>query len=226
MIDWPDDLLRAGEWALNYTPRTLAGAAAIDSSSQVGSSGQGIWTGAINNILVESNAQIRAWRRLQAQCEGRLGKIRIFLGDWERVLQPFLADTSDALDPVAHSDGAFFSDASGYVSSGLIDITATSAANEGDATLAVTIAAADTIEPGMYFSIGDNLYKVKTATYATATTATLTFVPGLRANVAAGAWINFETPRVLMRLATDRELDATFQPPFYTKPSVNFVEAL
>ena len=226
-LTWPYDTLKPGGMAVNITARTLTGAASLDGSSQITSGGPGIWRVTLENIPVATTAQVLKARAIAAYAQGRLNTFLIPLREWEGHLLP-LPDGVDTTiyDPVPHSDGSYFSDGTGYAIANVIETTATSAAIVGATSLTLTIGEAGTISAGMHFSVGDTLYRVSRITYASDTSATLYFFPGLRAAVAAGDIIDFDNPRVAVRLATDTELDLALTAPFRGAISPNFVEAL
>jgi hypothetical protein len=222
-LRWPVPVLRPRDVAFDIAPRTLAGASSIAGARQVVSSSAGIWTATFANILVRDRDQVNAFRAIAAILEGRLNPVLV---PFCRAYQPAIATADMALlDPVPHSDGAYFSDGTGYVGSAS-DITLTDGIAAGATSAAITINNAATLEPGQVFSIGERAYRIRSAIYASATVATVAFSPPAREAAAAGVQIEIDNPVIRMRLASDGEMDLMLDGRRRATPTVNFIEDL
>lgn len=221
-ITWPVGVLRPRNVSFDIYPRSISGPTSVSGKTQVVSSDAGIWRITFSDITVRNRAEVLAWRGVDALLEGRLNPILV---PFCRAYQPVPDGAVDAglYEPVPHDDDAFFDDDTGYVGT-VIDVTAAEAATAGATSLAVTIDYADMIVPGQPFSIGERAYRVRTITYTTSTTATITFRPPLRDDVESGAELNFDNPVCRMRLASDAEMSLMLNGRRRSTKTVNFVE--
>lgn len=217
---WPEGVLRPQNVAFDLAPRTLSGPASISGAVQVVASDAGIWTATFSGVVINSRDRVLAWRGIAALLEGRLGSILVPLC---RGYQPLLPAWQGLYEAVPHSDNAFFSDGSGYVSQ-VIDVALAGSVAARATSANIAIGLADTIQPGQHFSIGERLYRVKTFAYTSETTAAITFRPPLRGAASLGDRLEFDDPVVRMRLATDQEMNLDLQLRRFASPTVQFVE--
>lgn len=122
-----------------------------------------------------------------------------------------------------HSDDALFDDGSSYVSFPII-IEAAADALAGAASISVSKILAGRIDPGMDFSIGHRLYRVRKIESQSSVAAVLKIWPTLREDVAEGEALDFYRPVCKVRLATDREMNLSLELGRYDTPSVQFIE--
>lgn len=219
-IRWPEQVLRPQNVAFDIASRSLSAPASMTGAVQVVSSDAGIWKATFGNVLVRGRNHVLAFRGIANLLEGRLGKILVPLC---RGYQPLLPAWQPLYEPVPHSDGAFFSDGSGYVSQ-VIDVTLAGSAAARAVSAIVNIAVADTLQPGQHFSIGERLYRLRTVNYISQTTAAITFRPPLREAASTGVRLEFDDPVCRMRLATDAEMDLELALRRFGAPTVSFVE--
>lgn len=130
---------------------------------------------------------------------------------------------------VMHTDDVPFASGVGY-HVGVIDATLSVAALLGATSIKVDIAYGGDLQGGEHFSINhpvlrDRLYRVRTVKDNGDGTWNVTITPPLRADTPAGIFLNFESPKVVMRLATGNAMDATFESPNVSRPTVNFIES-
>jgi hypothetical protein len=224
-IRWPDEVLRPTNVAFDLDSRSLAGPASVSGATQVVASEAGIWKATYGNIVVKSRRAVLAHRAIAALLEGRLGSILVPLcrGYGPSSGAVLTADEEALFAQVPHSDDALFDDDTGYVGS-LTDVVLAADAAVRATTLMVTVNyAADDIQPGMHFSLGERLYRVRTFD---ADTGTMTIRPPLREAVTAGDVLNFDDPVCRMRLANDDGLDLELALRRFSSPSVQFIEDL
>lgn len=222
-IRWPDEVLRPQNVSFDLDSRSLAGPASVSGATQVVASDAGIWKATFGSVIVKSRQAVLVHRALAALLEGRLGSILVPLC---RAYGPssdaVLTDDEELLfAEVPHSDDAFFDDDTGYVGS-LTDVVLAANAAVRATTLVVTVNyAADDIQPGMHFSLGERLYRIRTYD---STTGVMTIRPPLREAVTAGDALNFDDPVCRMRLANDDGLDLELALRRYGTPSISFIE--
>ncbi len=220
-VHWPCHVLKPRDVSFDIAPRSLAAPAALSGFGQVVASDAGLWKATFANIVVRSRQTVLAFRALGTLLEGRVNPVIVPLC---RAWQPIVPGVEEA-DPVPHSDGAFFSDGTGYTT-GTMSVQTTAAASVGAVSIPIALGWPAEIEAGQHFSIGDRLYRIRSVTWASDLAATLTFRPPLRDFVALGAYLEFDDPVCRMRLATDREMDLTLELHRFGQPTVNFVEDL
>lgn len=220
-VFWPMDLLIPQKVRFDIAPRSLSGPAAISGFSQVVSSDAGIWLATFSDIPVKTRAEVNTWRAISALLEGRTGSLIVPLSTpW--LYQP--SYTGEWETSVPHSDDSYFSDGTGYLSSdNVIYFTSAAALRATSATVTIDQAPND-MQPGQHFSINDSLYRLKTVVYSSATSATITFTPPLRAAAAALTELEFDRPTCTMRLATDNEMDLPLDIGRWGNPSINLIE--
>ncbi|MBZ9888129.1 hypothetical protein LB559_09275 [Mesorhizobium sp. BR1-1-3] len=222
-IRWPCEVLRPQNVSFDLDSRSLAGPASVSGATQVVSSDAGIWKATFGSVIVKSRQAVLVHRALAALLEGRLGSILVPLC---RAYGPssgavLSADQQALFAQVPHSDDAFFDDDTGYVGS-LTDVVLAADAALRATTLTVTVNyAADDIQPGMHFSLGERLYRIRTFD---ADTGVMTIRPPLREAVTAGEHLDFDDPVCRMRLANDDGLDLELALRRFGSPSISFVE--
>lgn len=221
-IRWPVQVLPPRRVAFDIAPRSLSTPANVYGIGQVVAQDAGIWRATLGDIHVRGSSAVVTYRGIATMLEGRVGTILVPLC---RGYQPVPDGVDPSVPAVPHSDGAFFSDGSGYASS-TIDIVTSGSAALRATTLSVSITYAGTLEPGQHFSIGERLYRIKSVEYASASTATLTIRPPLREAVASGVHLEFDDPVCRMRLASDTEMDLSLDMRRFSNPTVNFIEDL
>lgn len=221
-IRWPCEVLRPQNVAFDIDSRSLAGPASVSGATQVVASDAGIWKATYGNIIVKSRNAVLAHRAIAALLEGRLGTILVPLC---RAYGPSSGAVSDQsfFARVPHSDDAYFDDDTGYVGS-LTDVVLAADAAVRATALTVTVNyAADDIQPGMHFSLGERLYRVRTFD---SSTGTMTIRPPLREAVTAGDRLEFDDPCCRMRLANDDGLDLELSLRRFGSPTIQFIEDL
>lgn len=192
--------------------------------------GGGIWKATLGNVGLWNSDKRRAWRSLSAICDGGAQPIVLTVnetldGPWPLVGGSPLTD----LGSTSHSDGSFFDDGTGYESS-VIDISVAGDTALRSTLMTVNLVVGSGLQGGEYFAIDHvdlrwRLYRVATAVDNGDGTWNVGFRPPLRAAVADGTRLEFDNPKCVMRLATPDAMDATFQTPFLSDPSVSFIEA-
>lgn len=228
---WPIDVLRPQTTNIHLAPRTLAGAASVSGRTQISATGAGIWAAEYASVFIYDRNTVLCWRAVKGYLEGRLNVIDVPLYDYEMLYAPIATDLDwqALLAAVPHSDGAYFSDGSGYAIGEITDITASASAALRATSMTVTVTYGPTLQPGMVFELthatkGPRWYEV---TGYDSTTGILTFMPPLREAIASGDRLKFTNPKCRMRLAQDDTmmLELRGGTP-YGRPSVKFVEAV
>nr|WP_275448477.1 hypothetical protein [Mesorhizobium sp. IRAMC:0171] len=217
--------MRPRDVLFEVSPRTLAAPASVSGATQTVASDAGLWKATYSNLIIRERNHVLAFRAIANLLEGRLGSIVIPLC---RAYQPLpdgftSTETAALLDGVPHWDDAPFGDDSEY-EGGTMSVELSSGISARAVSANIVVNYGGTIEPGQHFSIGERLYRVRTITYTTPTTAAITFRPPLREAAAAGAILDFDDPVVRVRLASDDAMDLDLSGRRFANPSVSFIE--
>lgn len=192
--------------------------------------GGGLWKASLNGVALRTADHVRAWRALAAICDGGVQPVVVPMCDGRHIPAPEVNGVRVAsLDVVPHSDGATFSDGSGYASS-VVEASLAVAAVLRATSLTVTLTAGSALRGGEYFSIDHadlrwRLYRVRTAVDNGDGTFAVTIRPPLRAAVTAGSVLEFDRPKCVMRIASADAMDLMLEQRRRGRPSVSFVEA-
>lgn len=222
-IRWPDDVLRPQNVSFDLDSRSLAGPASVSGATQVVASDAGIWKATFGSVVVKSRQAVLAHRAIAALLEGRLGSILVPLcRSYGPSSGAVMSEDEKALfAQVPHGDDSFFDDGTGYVGS-LTNVVLAANAAVRATTLMVTVNyAADDIQPGEHFSLGERLYRIRTYD---ATTGAMTIRPPLREAVTAGDRLEFDDPVCRMRLMNDDGMDLELALRRFGNPTVQFIE--
>src|SRR5690606_26964429 len=190
-ILWPRSVLKPKRDPFNIAPRTLAGPSSVSGVTQVTASDAGIWKATFSDIIIRRGSpSVLAFRAIANLLEGRL---RPILVPRCCAYQPFDPDGNGAADKVPHSDTSPFSDG-GLYRSRSIDIRLTSNIPLRGTTANISLVTAGQLQPGMDFSIGERMYRIRTVQMTGANTATITFRPPAREAAPAGSDMEFDYP--------------------------------
>jgi len=221
-ILWPRSVLKPKRDPFNIAPRTLAGPSSVSGVTQVTASDAGIWKATFSDIIIRRGSpSVLAFRAIANLLEGRL---RPILVPRCCAYQPFDPGGNGAADKVPHSDTSPFSDG-GLYRSRSIDIRLTSNIPLRGTTANISLVTAGQLQPGMDFSIGERMYRIRTVQMTGTNTATITFRPPAREAAPAGSEMEFDYPVCRMRLASDSEMDLDLDLiSQWSFPTVNFIE--
>lgn len=200
IINLPCDLFgpQVSDWILNVRGR--AANDGVTGAGQVIYGNQPRWEATLKLAGVRRE-RVLTWRSIRAQMRGRLNILRVCVCDRWRPTNAQLGLPGSGSGGVPHSDGAFFSDGSGYVvAPTIIPSTNIIAGNE---TMTVNVSSVkDSIRPGHFFSHNDWLYQV-TGVTGTLPVRTIAFEPPLRRTIMAGTSINVGEAYSLMAFVDD-----------------------
>lgn len=230
IVHWPEKILKPQTISVDLAHRNLRSPSAANGFTQVVSNSAGIWKVSFSNIPVYSAQMIKCWRAIDTLTEGQLYPLSIPVFDHPR--SPSSTDDYGSNlyrfynNPVPHSDGAFFSDGSGYVSTWTLVFAAT-AGTVGATTVSVLKSPPlATLEPGQRFSINDRLYQIQRITSQEDTTATFTVRPPIREAFSIGSRLEFDVPRLRVKLMSDTAMNIPLNFNQQTFPTLDFIEDL
>lgn len=225
-IMWPDKMLKPQAINVDLSHRSLRGPSAASGFTQVVSNSAGIWKVTFSQVPVTNPAKVRLWRMIDAQSQGMLNPISIPIYEEGRNLFAMNSTgTNIHRNNVLHADQTYFNDGTTYLS-GFMSASAQNAQNVGRTGLQITKHADFTLVPGLRFSINDKLYQIASVSSQSSNFATVQIYPPLREAVQKGERIEFDHPRIRVRLASDNEMRLTLSANQMSFPTINFIEDL
>jgi hypothetical protein len=229
-ITLPPNLLRARsvEWNLKGTV-TSGGQTGTGAQTLVRSDGGGLWFASDNDNLYYRKDHIATMRAVRALSNGGSTPIIVPRTD---ILQPWPIVDGKPLKSyasISHSDGALFSDSSGYTQPVIIAQVA-AAADLRAVTLAIILIYGSALRGGECFSInhptkGWRLYEIFSVELDESGNSIVQFSPPLREAVEVGDPVEFDNPRCLMRAASPSSLDMKLESFSRTMQTMQFIEA-
>jgi len=188
--------------------------------SDVISGDAGFWRATYASVIVTSRDRVIVWRALAAKLQGRLNPILV---PYCSAYQPIMKGVS--VSSVPHDDGTTFDDGTGYAGNKThVFLTADVPVRAVSCT--VNVVAADTIQPGQVFSLGERLYQITDIVDVSGSTKQISFLPPAREAVPADTELEFTNPVCRMRLASDDAMAIDLDLNKRGFPTVDFVEDL
>lgn len=158
-----------------------------------------------------------AYRALLGWFEGRTNLVRVPVFDQ----QNSASGEELGIGVVPHSDGAYFSDGSGYAVIDIADVFATGV--QGARTLDIDFGAyGEALQAGQYFGLADDLHLATFVSWS-GTVATVRFTPSLRRDFAAEP-VKLR-PTIIMRKADDDGGEHNLSYGRWAAPSLDLIEA-
>ncbi len=207
MLAWPWDLFPPASERFRLGAVTITGGVSVGGQVRMSrTDGGGLWVCEAGEIDLFGRSTIKTARALEAQMDG--GCTPIVVPAFEYPFQPRVDDTVSV--GVGHSDGSTFSDGSLYASRAMEAVLAEAAALRATRLIVMPIRLGP-LEGGERFTIdhptrGPRLYTIATvAAPDEAGAVEITIRPPLREAASAGADVDFDHPRCVMRLANPNE---------------------
>lgn len=159
---------------------SVGGGRSLTGTLQQVSPDSGFWMFNFKGIWIRTNAQVLEWRRIATVIQGRLGTINLPVYDSKRAPWP------------------------GGVPGAPITCTVVNPVAVGATSAVLNMAVGADPEPGMFFSVGERLYNIATATASSGDMFNITFLPNVRDAISGGATVEFAHPICRCRLTEDR----------------------
>jgi hypothetical protein len=231
MINWPTKLAPR-DLSANINPRNTKGTTNSEGVTQSISGRSAIWMVKYKGVAVPPS-KVKLWRAIQIQAEGTVNPLVIPLYEPNRAPvasgAPAFGIWGDQRRStgkgIPHSDGTFFSDGTGYAPGGAGG-TLNAPIPRGGVTATIAMGKKK-LEAGTIFSIGVRAYMVKEVlTVSYDGIHYIKFGPNAREAVASGSHVEFDEPRLKVRLASDTEMDIELMLGRWGFPDVSFIEDL
>ena len=159
---------------LELNARGRAGADSITGAGQVVYGVKPRWEGAVT-FHRGGRDDILAWRAVLSKLRGRVNVLRMPLLDPLRPSNADIGLPENSIVPTPHSDGAYFSDGSGYALVPTANVGAAVAVGANSLSYDATVIG-DALQPGQFFSVDDWPYRVTSIAGSGANT-TIEFEP-------------------------------------------------
>ncbi len=229
---WPIDLFQATTFDASLQGRIVTGGMSVSGISQVvRTDGGGLWRLSFSGIFLRSADMVRAWRAWEGILDGGAQNVIVPICDLRHGPRPIVGGVPLAPGAtVPHSDDAYFSDTTGYVSP-LIEAETVGTAVLGATTIVIDVTVGELLRGGEHFTLDhptreERIYRVVKVTSAVGTVQTVQIRPPLREATTDGMVVDFDRPRCVMRLATPDSMALPLQlGRFGTGLSVSFVES-
>ncbi len=193
-ILWPTTL-RPAQILANPVPFTRSGGRSLGGLERVTRTDRGWWSIQYKGVLLQSAASRRLWNATRVSVNGMAESLAIPV--WSH-------------------------DANGADSG--IEVTLATAASIGDTQVVLSLGDGIDDLSGVRFSFEHALYETGIAIDVYDDQWIVPIFPALRADIAADAALEFDLPTCLVRLASDREMDASLTAGQVDRADVSFVE--
>lgn len=225
---FPRSLLQAltVEWniASGSTTPGQSGAGAFNFQSTAGG---GLWIAKMNLIRLMTRDNVAAYRAFRIIADGGVGMLEI---PREDILQPWMVNGVEAgpYPPIPHSDGAYFSDGSGYYQP-YIRAWSVGGAAQGATSMTVRFDRGGPLRGGEPFSIKHTTqhwrhYEIGKVLIDGDGYSEINFRPRLREAIVDATRIEFERTRCVMRLFSADSMNFTLETKPLPRPTATFVE--
>lgn len=225
IIDWPLAALRPQNALVPYLEQNIASSGStLTGQERLVASDAGRWRYGFS-VPVRNRHQAVAWRALVSLAEGRGNLIRVPVcggGSSAHGLDMPLASHPSG---VRYSNGTRHQGGQGFAQSGLT-ATVAALAPAGATSARLTLQRPAVLHAGFYFSDGDRLYAVKTATLVSGSTWDVTFLPRLRASLQPATEVGFDRLYCVMRIASEDMLRVERELLRFSQIDIEFIEAL
>lgn len=225
IVDFPGGIPRGDRTDPQLIANNRSGGMSINGFEQVIGSLSQRWEWSISFPIFKPY-HMRGMRAFLAETQGRFNYVRIRLCDLYRMNRIEMGAIPGITGnySVPHSDGAYFSDGSGYhVAGGMTPISGAIA----EGATSMMIDPGFRIIPGTFFSINEWLYVIRRIDDPVEgdpdTMRMIHFSPPLREPASSEDEINFDAV-CIWRMATDREGTANLRAGKFGSVTLNFVE--
>ncbi len=224
---WPNKVLRPMQVMANQAAFTRGGGKSLTGLERVLRTDRGYWAIDLKGVPLKSVAQRRVWNAIRTALSGRAGILTVPVLSIDTA--PWLPGSDGGYLTSVHADGSPFADDSTYGQSGIVVQMATAAAiGDTSVTLRLVYGIDDLSGARFSYDSGNGyhaLYETGVPSEVDDDLWTVPVFPSIRAAIPADAALEFDMPRCLVRLATDRAMDVTLSPGGFDRVNVSFIEA-
>lgn len=213
---------------INLMPRPVGGVPALAGGNQWVQSEAGIWQVNYDSLAVARPAMRKLFKSLALQINGPGTPIMLPIRSSGMKPWPIKGGQPvKKFGSIPFSDGARFSDGTGFYQS-VIAVSLAASASMGDAQVSLQLDNGSALEAGMGFSMPDGRYHeisiVLSEPDPGAKVYSVEILPELRADYAAGTLCEFDRPTLIAELADTDQMQLRGSNSKFATPSVQFVE--
>lgn len=216
IISWPGNLVVTDRSNPMLVSNTRSGGRALNGQEQIISPGSKVWQWQVQ-VPIYRQDHIRALSILLDTLDGRYGYLMMRMCDTSRITRREMGAVPFSGPGVPHSDGAYFSDDTGYALAGGSAVPVGSYNAGASSMLMAGVPATG----GVPFSINGWMYRVTSID----DDGVVSFQPPLREAVSTDDEILWK-PEVIWRLATDQEGQAFLRLGKFGSVSINLMEPI
>jgi hypothetical protein len=228
---FPPSLMRESKAQWELVNNTTGGGTTAAGLQPIGGiAGGGLWKCTMQNIPLVTADQVRAWRALEAICDGGAQPIIVPMCDKRFYPAPVVGGARVvSYYPVLHEGGVPFESGVGYHFD-VVDATVVEDAALRATSLLINIAYGGDLRGGERFSIDNvinrwRLYGIRTAVDQGSGNWLISIRAPLRNAVVAGTRLNFDQPKCVMRLEKPDSMALMLEMRQRGSASVSFLEA-
>lgn len=224
IIEWPLCLLTPGLVRASVVPFTRSGGTTLGGITPTTQTDLGYWNIDYGNIRIrnKSRQQWQVWQAIRQKLKGRSGSIVVPVRS--ALSAPYESGRYEPVFYVPHSDSSLFSDGTGYVQSA-ISVASVGSVSKGSTTIRMRVIKGAQSLAGVRFSYADALYETGPAIDIADGVWALPIWPAARTVIPDGAYLEFDRPTCVCKLADDRGMDVDQNMlQKSTSVSVSFVE--
>jgi hypothetical protein len=195
IVTWPTTTLRPAQILANPVPFTRSGGRSLGGIERVTRTDRGYWSIVYKSVLLSNPSERQYFNAIRTTLNGMAGSLTVPV--WSH-------------------------DSNGAESS--IVVTMAAAASVGDTQVTLELGSGIDNLAGVRFSYNHALYETGFAIDIYDDQWIVPIFPALRADIAADAVLEFDSPTCLVKLASDREMDVSLTAGMVDRADVSFIE--
>lgn len=200
VLIWPHNLLVPRATMADVVPFTRSGGRSIGGTKPAYRTDLGHWRIDLENVVIHTIAQRRAWDAISTYLGGSSGRIAVPI--WTLDTAPYASGEPEGDILVPHSDGSSFSDGSLYQQSP-ISIVSVGVTGIGATVMSMRVIHGAQDISGTRFSFEHAGYKTGQVLSVEGDVWTVRITPSVAALIPAGAELEFHRPTCVCNLLSD-----------------------
>lgn len=223
---WPS-VLEPAQILPNPVPFTRSGGRSLGGLQRSIRTDRGYWSIEYRSVALHDRSRRAAWNAIRTWLSGTSGLVAIPVWSFDSALA--VSESNVGLSLVPHSDGTGYEGGHFYSQPSII-VQASVVAEIGDTSISLRLVHGVEGLEGIRFSYNHALYETGSVINIDEDAEggavwTVPVFPAIRATIPADAYLEFDLPTCLVRLAADREMDVSLSPGRFDLVNVSFVEA-
>lgn len=206
IIEWPIHILTPGVISPNVVPFTRSGGTTLGGITPTTQTDLGYWSIDYGSISMRNKTRVQwqVWQAIRQKLKGRSGSVVVPVRS--AISAPYETGRYEPVTEARHGDNSLFGDDTPYVQ-GAISVEAVGTVSKGSTTISMRVIKGDNNLAGVRFSYADALYETGPAIDIVDDVWTLPIWPAARTVIPDGAYLEFDRPTCICKLADDRGMD-------------------